>query len=487
MKRQCSLLLLIILVGLALIRCSSTSGLAGNTSSETTNGFTAAIVYPNGAPAAQVVVRLRRADYLADTNSALAKIAVAQIDTLTDETGRLNIQSVDTGSYLIEAADANGNALAVPCIIIGDSLIDLGVQVLSPSGTIAGSIGGPSVQGFVRIRGLERCVRADTSGVFEMKVPAGLSYSFTITASDTAADFSLTQPVQSAQTVSVTADLGTHRTDSLAIRALLDSMGLTTIPVDSVALADAISNRFRTLDLSHRGLTAIPPSIEKLSFIWALEVGNNPLVDLPSTLEKIPLLAALSLDSTSIAVLPSVVTNCVNLQWLYLRASGIRDLPREITRLSVLHTLDFSEDSLLTVPSVVFSLASLKSLNLSQNQLTQLPASLGNLTVLEGLHLDNNQLDSLPQEIGSLRHLKFMYAYSNNLTVLPDSISRCDSLRYLHLWNNRLTSLPDSIINLKPLDGLYLGANQLCSLSTSIQTWANIYAETNWAGNQTCP
>jgi hypothetical protein len=490
--------------------CSSPNQVAGGSTSTDNARVCATVVYPNGKPAAHAVVRLRQAGYLADTVTALEKTAASHYDALTDDSGRFVIDSLDTGEYLIEAADANGNAVAIACTAIVDSAVNAGRKTLEPMGTIAGSMGGPFVRGFARIHGLERCVRADSAGRFVVDVPAGQAYRVNILTGDTAADISVPQPVQPSQGTPVNADLGKYRTDSLAIRAFLDSMGFSAVPVDSVSPFDSGTGRIRKLDLSHRGLTAVPPSVGDLTFLWTLIVSVNPITDLPSTLDRIPLLAALDISSTPIATLPAVVTRCVYLQWLFLSTTGIRDLPPEIAQLTILHELWMEQDSLTTAPAAAFTIRSLKSLSFAQNRLTQLPAAIGNLDSLEYLHVDRNQLASLPQELTALAHLKDIYAYQNNLTALPDSIGkmaalslidvqsnriaslpasigRCVDLSYLHLWNNLLTTLPDSIVNLKPVDLLMLGSNHLCTLSAPLITWANQYAESTWLADQTCP
>jgi Leucine-rich repeat (LRR) protein len=491
--------------------CTTGPDIAGTESgSQTTNGFMAAIKFPDGTPAAGITVQVRPRNYLSDTVNVLNKSLVSKRDLITDNLGRFAIASLDTGGYTIEARDKNGNAVAIPCSLSIDTVINLGTRTLSPMATIAVFTGGLHVNGFVRVRGLERCFRTVSGELIRVNVPAGQTYTLNVITADTSVDLTPISDVNASETTSVSIDLGDNRSDSLAIRAFLDSMGLDTVSVGSVAVADSESGRLRSLNLSHRGLNEIPLSIGNLSFLWSLDVSKNSISSLPSTLKDIPQLTALSLDSTDISIFPAVVTECTSLQWLLMRATGIRDLPQELTRLSALHVLDMSEDSLTIVPMVISSLLSLKTLMLSRNQLKKIPEEISNLKSLEYLHLDDNQLDSLPDTITSLKNLTTLYVYRNNLSTLPDSIGNmaelttldvqsnkltslpasivnCTHLVYIHLWGNLLTALPDKMIDLKPSNGLFLGSNHLCNLPDSLSVWADRYGETNWRSKQVCP
>lgn len=505
------LVAIILFVISIIIGCSTGPNIAGTESgSQTSNGFTAVVMYPGGTPAAFTKIRVRERDYLADTANTVRKSLISKSDLFTDKMGRFTVNSLDTGEYIIEAFDTNGNAAAVPCRLPDDTMINLGTRTLSPMGTITVFTAAPYVNGLLRVHGLERCIRTSADGLTKISVPAGLPYTLNIVTADTSVDFKPIAQVQSSETLSVSIDLGVYKSDSIAIRVFLDSIGLDTVPVQSVATPDSESNRLRFINLSHRKLTEIPSAIGRLSFLWSIDVSNNPITSLPSTLKNIPQLSVLNFDSTDISILPAVVTECTSLQWLFIAATGIRDLPQEITQLSALHYLDMSDDSITVYPPVISSLLSLKTISLARNRLKVLPKEIGNLKLLEYLHLDDNQLDSLPGSLTSLTHLTTLYAYRNNLSAVPDSIGKmteltlldvqsnkltslpssiaqCTHLTYIHLWGNLLTTLPDEIISLAPIKGLFLGNNHLCNLPDSLSAWADKYGEMSWRSKQICP
>ena len=61
-----------------------------------------------------------------------------------------------------------------------------------------------------------------------------------------------------------------YKTDSLAVRAILDSNGLDSIAVDSVT--NVYDNRIVGLYLNNRGLIVIPNDIKKLNMLYSLSM-----------------------------------------------------------------------------------------------------------------------------------------------------------------------------------------------------------------------
>ena len=89
-----------------------------------TAGFTNA----DGTPAAGIRVRLRPKQFLADTlgvpppgGGAEAGLAGTVRDAFTDAKGRVHLDSVPRGEYLLEANDSAGHALLIPAMVTGDS------------------------------------------------------------------------------------------------------------------------------------------------------------------------------------------------------------------------------------------------------------------------------------------------------------------------------------------------------------------------------
>jgi hypothetical protein len=85
-----------------LLGCGVHDEVAGPTS-ETGNTITCAVVYPDGSPASGVEVRLRPADYVAPIgDGVLSKQTVSIVNTTTDDTGGILIDSIDPGDYFLE-------------------------------------------------------------------------------------------------------------------------------------------------------------------------------------------------------------------------------------------------------------------------------------------------------------------------------------------------------------------------------------------------
>jgi hypothetical protein len=484
-------------------RCSGPMQTAGGTTSTESAKIIGAVVSAQGKPVPGAIVRCRPADYLSSDGSV-----TLPPDGHTDGAGGFSVDSIGDGGYLIEVFDSQGMAAAIACSVSGDFPVDVGTHTVVSMGAIEGTAGGPGIAAYIRVRGLERYVTADADGRFSVAVPSGLNYHVTMSTRDTSVDFPLTQPVEPACHVNVSADLGTYRTDSAAMRAFLDRIGFAAAPLDSMAGKDS-GGRIRALSLHNRKLASLPASVGNLAFLWELDLGGNPLDSLPETLAKMPLLAHLFLDATPLRELPGVVCRCAGLRWLTLNQTGIRTLPSELSSLTSLHVLEMRDDSLTDVPPVVWSLPSLTELALARNQLTSLPESIAGCSKLEILHLDENKLESLPAAITALGNLRIIYAYRNNLVALPESIGnlsalerlevefngmtslppsigKCTNLKYLNLWDNELTDLPESILSVRPSEGLALGNNRLCNLPSDIAAWVDAYEKSAWRGNQLC-
>ena len=94
----------------------------------------------------------------------------------------------------------------------------------------------------------------------------------------------------------------TYTDDSLAVRALLDTNGLDSISVDSVA--DSSRGRITTLRLAAGGsrqniplpLTVLPASLAGLDQLDTLDLSHNEISELPAAVTSLaPARAAMSL------------------------------------------------------------------------------------------------------------------------------------------------------------------------------------------------
>ncbi|MBD3320804.1 MAG: DUF2341 domain-containing protein [Chitinivibrionales bacterium] len=139
---------------------------AGGTTTETTNGVTATVLFPDSTPAADVTVRLRPSNYIAIPSFAgLTKRAAAITDITTDFRGRFFIDSVEPGSYTIEVTDNKSVAARIICEVVpGGDTLDLGAHALAPFARLTGSVALDSNTGAMHaaVYGLERSVAVDS-------------------------------------------------------------------------------------------------------------------------------------------------------------------------------------------------------------------------------------------------------------------------------------------------------------------------------------
>ncbi len=184
--------------------------------------------------------------------------------------------------------------------------------------------------------------------------------------------------------------LGTYQSDSLSVRAILDSNGRDET-VEEVTKTGA-NGRIDTLGLGTLALNKLVPEIGNLDKLQYLDLWDNSLTSL----------------------LPEI-GNLGNLQLLNLQGNKLTSLPPEIG-----------------------NLGNLQVLSLVVNPLTTLPPEIGNLVNLQKLELEDNSLTSLPAEIGNLVNLTEFELNGNSLTTLPNSVTNIVNSPYCPLYQNKL-------------------------------------------------
>ncbi len=155
-----------------------------------------------------------------------------------------------------------------------------------------------------------------------------------------------------------------------------------------------------SLNLSDRGLTALPEAVLELSTLQSLSVSDNQLT-----------------------VIPDGIGRLVNLERLYLNGNQIEQLPEALFTLTKLRILNVSTNRLAALPPQIGALSELESLSLGNNLLTSLPVQLEALRNLQGLGVSRNRLESLPASIGRMVGLRRLYAAHNALATIPADIA----------------------------------------------------------------
>jgi hypothetical protein len=154
-------------------QCSPTQQ-AGN-SSQAGNGMVMGMLYePDGVtPAKSAVVHIRKKNTLADTSQpGLSKRLIDTSTVTTNDSGVFRIDTIDTGTYVIEGTSGNNLALIDSVKVKNpDSTKVVPPDTLKPAGAIKGIInlseGGDPRQVFVLAFGIDRFARVNPDGSFK--------------------------------------------------------------------------------------------------------------------------------------------------------------------------------------------------------------------------------------------------------------------------------------------------------------------------------
>ena len=212
--------------------------------------------------------------------------------------------------------------------------------------------------------------------------------------------------------------------DTSAVRALLDSNGLTTVSYAAVT-NDSLARVTGLMLLKSR-------------------MGGGVIHTIPSVIGNLSELVSISFDNNQVTTLPASIGN-----------------------LKKLTVITGSGNLLTQLPSTIGQCSNLTSLILNGNQISSLPSTIGSLTNLLTLQLSGNQLTALPSAIGTLTKLQVLYIDQNLITAagLPPSMASITALGLINVDGNHICNLTDA--------GLI---NQF-----------NNFAESDWSTQQTCP
>jgi hypothetical protein len=238
--------------------------------------------------------------------------------------------------------------------------------------------------------------------------------------------------------------------DAAVVRAILDSVGWKSVPVDSVATASSLSisskaSSSRVVELNLASRTGLP-KIERL----------------PAAVGSLPELVSLS-----------------------LRGNAIAELPPQIGALRKLKRLDLSVNALKRIPGGIDSLP-IQRLDASFNRIDSLSLAPGGFFSVQMLFMDHNPLRSIPDSIGSLTQLHSLSFASNALTTIPSAVTKLSNLTALNLDSNQLAALPSGLTGLSQLK-IGVSGNRLCSLATEVGKWLDEHAMApDWNASQQC-
>jgi Leucine-rich repeat (LRR) protein len=317
---------------------------------------------------------------------------------------------------------------------------------------------------------------------------------------------------------------GNFKTDSLVVRALLDTNLLHTAAVMDVA--DTVNGRVSGLFLSYFGLTILPEDIVQLSGLQSIRLSGNRLCDLSDalaqwlseiepgwdTLQDCPedtvpepedtvavidtvkdfthdtLIVRKLLDTNGlvdIKVFSVIGPRRDRVDSLDLTNKGITIIPACIGGLDAMHALDLSWNQIDTLPMTLSDCQALTFLSLYQNRFRSLPSPVYSLTQLEKLSAAYNQISHVSDSIRQLVNLELLYLYKNQLAEAPAAIGELPQLNIFRISYNQLTWIPDQWKGLGAMEYLNVQHNHLCGLSGEVGTWVR-QNDTLWYMGQEC-
>lgn len=441
--------------GIALVLFHCGLSLSGGSGTETT-GIVGYAIDSTGRPISGAYVNLRRTDFLDTARIALGKSSVYAANAITDSVGKFYIREVDTGSYNVEINDGRQNAIAVKCNVSrNDSLFEITQCILRPTGTVSGRIiqsaATDPTKFSIFIYGFARhFIVSDINGNYSISdLPEG-AFSFKIIpntpiyAPTDVPEISIVSGENkelSPMEMPKSSD-EIHITDSLILRAILDSNGLQNVPVRKVVKIDSLWPR-------HIHVLLLDYDIRK--------------------------------DFPQIHSLTSRIGELTELREIHAKDNLLEALPSNICKLRHLRRLILKFNRLSTLPTEFGELDSLEELDISYNSLAFLPAEIGRLTSLVKLWAGGSriQFTSIPAEIGRCSRLTYLDLSQGSFETLPEEIGDLNNLEFLDVQANFIKSLPSTITNLRPVNKhlINVTGNWLCeNVPREIQNWLDTFS-----------
>ncbi|MBN2035098.1 MAG: DUF2341 domain-containing protein [Chitinispirillaceae bacterium] len=157
--------------------CGDLSLAEGGFGSETTNGIVMGIaMLPDGSASSGARVTVRTADFVREDFPRSVNNHTRG-DVITDSSGAFMIDSLDTGSYIVEINNGVSHAAMSECRIASETpKVNLAHRILLPYVTIVGWVDPQLIPGeqYVQVVGLDRLVPVDSAGSFIVNdLPSG--------------------------------------------------------------------------------------------------------------------------------------------------------------------------------------------------------------------------------------------------------------------------------------------------------------------------
>ena len=226
-----------------------------------------------------------------------------------------------------------------------------------------------------------------------------------------------------------------------------------------------------TLTLHHNLLTTLPDDFWALKKLKPqLDLSYNRFITLPESIGELTQITSIDLKNN----------NANNTgYWYYSYTGGSADwlssaphycqpygtftrLPDSIKNLVNLESFDARCSGIQDLTEWFGELTKISNLQLTYNRLAKLPQNIGNLSLLSGsFNASYNYIDSVPDSFGNLNLSWTLDFSSNRIASMSGSIGKLTNIQILYLQNNKLSSLPSGIGDMSNLLILDLTNNRL--------------------------
>lgn len=420
------IIIVLFMISLNFYDCTSVCGTGSEV--EAKYAVKGTVVYNNGKPVSDAIVRIRPSDYLAMNHCSHSFTS----DTSTDSKGVFCFNSIESDSFTIEINKGRKFGKIISLSISQEDTfpIIIPVDTVRPTGSIKGRINLPisddTLRPVIAIYGVEYIEKSLITQDFTFEgIPEGI-YNLRIipyTGSNLILELHNVEVYQDSTT-----DVGTllllmqqffkgcnsFECDSIAVRSILDSNGLYDLPVKSVVSVDPVSLRITALNLPGKSLSTLTKNIGSLSSLEYLNVTRNRISKIPSEIGYLTSLKEIIADSNQILSVPLELCYCDSLRKLSLNSNVISEIGSNITRLKI----------------------------------------------------------------------SFFDARNNNIHSLPSNIGMMSELKVMYIDNNIISGLPPSLLSLR-MNAFSINNNWLCNVTDDFKKWLNLFDST-WEFSQNC-
>lgn len=199
-------------------------------------------------------------------------------------------------------------------------------------------------------------------------------------------------------------------------------------------------DKLKFLNLSGKGLTAIPAELAIMNSLSDLQLSDNSIRRLGTQLFYCRNLRKIDLSSNIVDHIPPEISYLTSLEELILRDNRLNSLPGNFSQLRNLKVLDLSNMH--------------KNLSRGYNDFKYIPPSVCHLPNLEKLLLEKLPIEVIPVNIVFLKKLKVLSlngCYNVNVYNAIRILSQMTELQVLDISFTGTTRVPNEIILLKNL------------------------------------